>query len=633
VEDNKETREKTSTIFKNFFQNIITANNGKEGFEKFQKYPVDLIITDIEMPIFNGIEMIEQIRSIDKDVSILILSAHTEMEYLFKSIQYGVKEFILKPINRKKLITSINKIIQEIQEKKSTKSLLEQYQDITDKSHIVSKTDTKGIITYVNNEFCKISQYSRKELVGQNHNIVRSPNMSPMVFKQMWKIIKENKTWQGVIQNQTKDGSLYYVKSTIKPIVNSRGEIEEFIALRTLINDIIHPKQQLFDFIKTMDKSIVILIKIEDFQYFDGYKKELNENMQQEFAIKIFDLIPNRCEFLKIYLLGDGEFAIAKKQNDNQEIEKIVKNIKIFQTKINSAKINMGYIDYDLSVIMSFAYGKDALKDAQYGLTKLLKNRGNFIIANGLSKEGQKKSISRIQTFKMLKKAIDSYNIVSYFQPIINNKTKKIEKYESLVRLIDEKGEVLSPYFFLNASKKGKYYTQITSRVLDNSFKALQRTNTSISINLSAFDIVTKETREKFFRLLRENKKDTHRVVLELIEEKAIEEFQLIQDFIEEIKEMGVRIAIDDFGSGYSSFDRVLDYKPDILKIDGRLIKNLNHDKLSYSIVESIVSFARKEQLQTIAEFVENEEIYHTLCDLGVDYSQGYHFGKPALLP
>ena len=83
---------------------------------------------------------------------------------------------------------------------------------------------------------------------------------------------------------------------------------------------------------------------------------------------------------------------------------------------------------------------------------------------------------------------------------------------------------------------------------------------------------------------------------------------------------------------GYSNFERVLDYKPDILKIDGRLIKNIHKDSLSYSMVESIVSFAKKEQLQTIAEYVESEAIYNILCDLGVDYSQGYYFGKPALL-
>jgi EAL domain-containing protein (putative c-di-GMP-specific phosphodiesterase class I) len=232
----------------------------------------------------------------------------------------------------------------------------------------------------------------------------------------------------------------------------------------------------------------------------------------------------------------------------------------------------------------------------------------------------------------MMKKAIDSYNIVSYFQPIINNRTKQIEKYESLVRLIDEKGNILSPNFFLNVSKEGNYHSKITSIVLENSFKALKQTSVSIAINLSVLDIEKREIREKFLSLLQENQSDTQRIVLELTEEENIKNFKNIKEFIKKIKYLGVKIAIDDFGVGYSGFERVLDYKPDILKIDGRLIKNINKDKVTYSIVEAIVFFAKKEQLKTIAEYVENKAIYTTLCKLGIDYSQGYYFGKPKIL-
>ncbi|MCK5855431.1 MAG: EAL domain-containing protein, partial [Sulfurovaceae bacterium] len=379
------------------------------------------------------------------------------------------------------------------------------------------------------------------------------------------------------------------------------------------------------------------------FKYIDGYNhQDLKEKMQKDFAIKLFDMVPKECDFYKIYLLNHGEFAIAKNrvrcnalkclQNECQSIEKMIIKMKKFQKDINSAKINMGYIDYDLSIIISFAYGTNALEDAKSGLRSLLESKENFIVANGFSKENQNKSISRIKTFKMIKRAIDSYNIISYFQPIINNKTKKVEKYESLVRLIDENENIVSPYAFLDVSKKGKYYAQITSMVLENSFKALHETKVNISINFSALDIQRDETRIEFINLLKINQADAKRIVLEFTEDESINDYRIIKQFIQEVKQLGVKIAIDDFGVGYSGFERILDYKPDILKIDGRLIKNINEDNVSYSIVESIVSFAKKQHLQTIAEFVENEEIYNTLCDLGVDYSQGYYFGKPDIL-
>ncbi len=281
---------------------------------------------------------------------------------------------------------------------------------------------------------------------------------------------------------------------------------------------------------------------------------------------------------------------------------------------------------------MSIAYGQDAFDNAKIGLQKLIDTHQSFMVANGMLDEDKNMATEKIKTFQMLKKAIDSYNIISYFQPIVNNKTKQIEKYESLVRLVDEKQNILSPFFFLEASKKGKYYAKITSIVLENSFKALYETDMNISINLSARDIEKVDTRNRFITLLKVNKAHAHRIILEFVEDENIEDFNVIKSFIQEIKKLGVRIAIDDFGVGYSNFERVLDYTPDILKIDGKLVKNLHYDKLAYSIVEAIVSFSKKEQLQTIAEYVENEEIYNILCNLGVDYSQGYYFGKPDIL-
>ena len=645
VEDSYKTKETMGLILKEFFDTIIVSSDGEDGLNKFKTNKIDIVITDINMPKLNGIDMIKEIREINDDVCIVVISAYNDTNYLTASIKYKIQDYLFKPINRKTFKETLTHVKNKIIEKKIQQErthLLEDYKKLIDNSSIVSKTDTKGIITYVNDNFCEVSGYSKDELIGQNHNIIRSPNEPSIVFKEMWETIKSKKTWQGVIANRAKNGKLYYVKATIKPIVDAHGEIREYIASRTLITDVINPKQQLYDLIKPMDEAIVILIKIEDFKYIDGYGQEnLKEKMQREFAHNLFDLIPKECNFFKIFLLNNGEFAIAKNHDISKDncckdqcltTETIIEKMKDFQRKINKAKINIGYIDYDLSIIISLAYGKNALADAKFGLENLLETKQTFIIANGLSKKNQHQSISEIKTFKMIKNAIDSYNIVSHFQPIINNKTQQIEKYESLVRLIDNDKNILSPYFFLDTSKKGKYYAKITSIVIENSFQALNHTHADISINLSASDIEYEKTREEFLTQLNKDKHRAKRIILELTEDEDISDFKIIKQFINTIKVLGVKIAIDDFGVGYSSFERILDYTPDILKIDGRLIRDINSNHLSYSIVESIVSFAQKEKLQTIAEFVENKEIYDTLCQLGVDYSQGYYFGKADVL-
>ena len=164
---------------------------------------------------------------------------------------------------------------------------------------------------------------------------------------------------------------------------------------------------------------------------------------------------------------------------------------------------------------------------------------------------------------------------------------------------------------------------------MENSFKILEHITTKISINLSSLDIEKEETRDILYELLERYSSDTSRIVFELLEDESVKDFAVIKRFIQKVKKLGVMIAIDDFGAGYSNFERLLEFEPDILKIDGSLVKNIANDVYSRNIVETIVSFAKKQNIITIAEFVENEEIFNILYNLGVDYSQGYYFGEP----
>ncbi|MEO1938087.1 MAG: HD domain-containing phosphohydrolase [Sulfurimonas sp.] len=117
--------------------------------------------------------------------------------------------------------------------------LLSEYKNAVDRSSIVSKTDKRGKITYVNNKFCLISGYTKEELIGKPHNIVRHEDMSKDDFKNMWQTILAKKPWYGIVKNKKKDGSYYIVEATINPILNQHGEIEEFIAIRNDITDVI----------------------------------------------------------------------------------------------------------------------------------------------------------------------------------------------------------------------------------------------------------------------------------------------------------------------------------------------------------------------------------------------------------
>jgi len=638
VEDNQDAKEMTSMILEDFFDTIIFGEDGEDGFQKFQENHIDLVITDINMPKMNGIEMCKKIRAINNDIPLIILSAHNEDNFFIQSIHIGINGYILKPIDINQLTNLLSRVInnyKNAQEAKENLHLLEEYKEAANQSSIVSKTDQKGIITYINDEFCKISGYSREELIGKNHNIVRHPDNPKSIFENMWHTIKDKKKiWKGVVRNRAKNGKSYYVDSLVMPIIDLQGNILEYISLRHDITEIMHPSKQLLNAIKNFTKPILIYMKLEKYDMLeDFYDNDTVQAIEDHVTLHLYKRFSELFEFEKIYQLGNGEFALLIDYEKYYNDIDLIKKIKNMQKTIKEDSISFKNIEYDISVIISLVYEKEKiLESAKLGIKKILQTKKDFLIANNLATIEQQKAKKNMQMIATIKNAINSSKIISYFQPIIDNKTQEVVKYESLVRLIDENNKILSPFVFLDVAKKGNYYLKITNIVLEHSFKILQNCKSDISINLSALDIEQKSMRKKIFALLNEHQEYAHRIVFELLEDEAISDFELIKDFIVEVKKYGVKIAIDDFGAGYSNYERLLQYQPDILKIDGCLIRDIETSSYSLSVVKSIVTFAKEQNLQTIAEFIENESIFNIVRDLGVDYSQGYYFGKPGPL-
>ncbi|WP_051654726.1 EAL domain-containing protein [Persephonella sp. IF05-L8] len=633
IEDDQRVRETTLLLLKEFFNKILTASNGDEGLKIYHKEKIDLIITDINMPVMSGLEMVSKIREKDKDIPIIVLTAHSETDYLIQSIKLGVDGYILKPIDLNQFLEVIKKVLEKITLKKELEKniyLLKQYQKAVDELFIVSKTNSKGIITYVNKKFCDISKYSEEELIGKPHNIVRHPDVPKQFFDDLWKTIKkEKRKWKGIVKNKAKDGSTYYVDTIITPILDKEGNVVEFLSIRKDVSNIINPRKKLENMFITSENFLVAIINVDNFKYIESLLDFKSLQEVEEKIIKIIiQNIPEECNFNEVINVGDGEFVLAKEvsQITDKLIEKTIRNLKRIQKILQ--QISREFIDYEIEVSISIAYGKNAYKIAKYGLSKISEINTDFIIANELEEKIKTEAKRNLKTLSLIKYAVENEGILLYLQPIIDNHTGNISKYEALVRIKDKDGNILSPFSFLDIAKKTKYYPEFTFSVMRQTFNILEIIDTQISINLSVIDIEKEHIRNEILKLIEENRNKADKITFELLEED-VKDFSVIEDFIKIIKSFGIQIAIDDFGSGYSNFERLLDYQPDILKIDGSLVKNIENDKFSRNLVETIVSFAKKQNLQTIAEFVENDNIYRILKDIGVDYSQGYYFGKP----
>jgi EAL domain-containing protein (putative c-di-GMP-specific phosphodiesterase class I) len=193
----------------------------------------------------------------------------------------------------------------------------------------------------------------------------------------------------------------------------------------------------------------------------------------------------------------------------------------------------------------------------------------------------------------------------------------------------DEQDNLIYPGpYLLEIAKKGKFYTQVTKLLVEKVWQKIEESQKEFSINLSSLDIENPAMSAYLLDTIKKHKHLANKLIFELLEDKDTEDYQVVKDFIDTVKSYGVRIAIDDFGSGYSNFMRVLEFEPDIIKIDGSLIQNIATDKHSRNTVEMVKIFADRIGAQTVAEYVENEEIYDIINEIGIDYSQGFYIAK-----
>ena len=206
--------------------------------------------------------------------------------------------------------------------------------------------------------------------------------------------------------------------------------------------------------------------------------------------------------------------------------------------------------------------------------------------------------------------------------------TKKIEKYEALVRLKQD-NEIISPFMFLEISKKTNLYPEISYVMLEKTLSFFCDKAFTCTLNIELENIKDK----KFCSLLWEaiakyNMQD--RLTLELVESEGIEKFEEIKDFLASARSFGCKLAIDDFGTGYSNFNYLVQLNADYIKLDGSIIKEINNPTSgAKNIISAIVLFAQGQGMKTVAEFVSSKEIFDSVCEIGIDYSQGYFISEP----
>ncbi len=375
----------------------------------------------------------------------------------------------------------------------------------------------------------------------------------------------------------------------------------------------------------------VCLLNINSFKEVnDFFGHKVGDAILIDVARLIQEKIKNEGEHFKLYKFPSDNYCITNTKDCQESFINLIKNIlesvykKVFVYELYE-------IDIRITAGISFSNKNNKLITADIALQSAKKDHKDYIVFYDELDKFREYENNMLWT-KKLKSAFINDNIEVYFQPLVNNRTLKVDKYECLVRLIEEDGKVVAPYFFLDISKKSNQYTKLTKIVLEKSFQKFENLPFEFSVNISYEDIENPDFLD-FIKELLNKYNVTNRVVFEILEDESIKNYNLLISFVDEVKALGCKVAIDDFGSGYSNFEHLLKMNIDYLKIDASLIKNIATNENSYKITKTIIEFAKNLNLKTIAEFVENEEIFNIVRKLGADYSQGYFFSAPISAP
>ena len=519
---------------------------------------------------------------------------------------------------------------------------LQAYKHVLDETNIVSMSDLEGNITYCNEAFLQTSGYTKEEVMGKPHNILRHPDTPKRVFQSMWETIQNKEIWKGFLKNRRKDGSAFYVNVTIAPLLDENRNIEKYISVRHNITDLIQKSDELklqaitdpltqlgnrFKLLLDKDKLSSPCIAIFDIANFneinDFYGYFIGDKLIQELGTNLSNLGNHSYNFYRMYA---DQFVVLGDQGIHENFETTMRE---WHTHLRQTPLHVGdeEVYVNLMCVLSFEERELLLTTADLTKNHAKMSHLDFCVYHKnieLAKEYER----NLYWQKRLKIALENNAIVPFFQPIMNTKTRKIEKYEALARMVSE-DEIISPFQFLEIAKKTNQYSQITQVMIEKSFALFANSPLKCSINLTVEDIKNHYTMDFLWNAV-ERYKMHGKVILEIVESEGIENFQGMEPFLEYMKHYGCQLSIDDFGTGYSNFNYLIKLQAHTIKIDGSMIKEItNPHSGACDVVEAIIMFAKARGMKTVAEFVSSEAIFEAVCALGIDYAQGYFISPP----
>jgi diguanylate cyclase (GGDEF)-like protein/PAS domain S-box-containing protein len=522
-------------------------------------------------------------------------------------------------------------------------------------------TNPDNIIEFVNPRFCETTGYSMDEIVGRHIDVIRPADIEKK--EQIIADIRGKGEWKGEIRSVRKDGNYHWDRCLLSVIKDSDNQILHYVGVQDDVTNEYETAKQL-NYDATHD-SLTGLINRRGFENRaeELLKKQYIRNTKHSLCfldLDQFKVVNDTCghqagdELLRrisklftdsvrkndtLARLGGDEFVILMENCDLKYSHRVASTLlKLVQNFLFSwdgqtfkVGLSIGLVVFDKTQTNLFELMQKA-DSACYMAKDMGKNR--IQIYNSDNSELTKRH-SELKCLSQIQRAINEDKLYLDAQLIIPLDSTKDVHYELLVRMYDDNGKSIPPGAFLPSAERYNLVSDLDRWVIKKSFTLLSEYPdflsqvNFISINLSGQSMANEELSEFIIQQLKDTGIDGEKICFEITETSTIKNLDVATTLINRLKEYGLSFALDDFGSGLSSYAYLKNLPVDYLKIDGLFVKDIVNDPIDYALVKSINEVGHILNIKTIAEFVENNEIKGMLKAIGVDYGQGYGIAKP----
>lgn len=538
----------------------------------------------------------------------------------------------------------------------------EKYRRAVDAAAIFSETDLNGRITYVNDQFCVVSGYSREELLGQNHRLLNSGLHSADFFAAMWRTIALGNVWKGEICNRAKDGRLYWVDSTMVPVLDdTTGLVDRYLSIRFDISE----KRQLLQSLQwrvghdvltglpnraflsdLLDQALefsrqeniplaVCMLDLDGFKAVnDGYGHASGDMLLVEVAKRLRDIV--RGEDVVARLAGDEFVLVLRYVRDLPELRAALSRV------LGAISAPYTLHGKDINVFASIGVtlfphdNEDAetlLRHADQAMY-VAKQRGrNRFHLFDVSRDQEVKATH--QTVERVRQALVAGEFRLHFQPKVNMRRGEVVGFEALLRWQHPQNGMVPPREFLPLVEDTDLIIDIGEWVMDQVLAQLHRWQQAgqgwpISINIAARHFQRADFVDRLRQVLARHAQVAPRMLdLEIVESVAIENIQHVSACLQACQALGVQFSLGDFGTGYSSLSYLKRLRTQTIKIDKSFVRDILNDRDDLALTTAVIGLARAFGRQVIAEGLESLEHGELLLRLGCEVAQGYFIARP----